>query len=314
MIEPICLWSGPRNVSTALMYSFAQRNNVRVLDEPLYGHYLRVTGTDHPGRDEVLAVMNQDGDAVMRDLLAAQRADPAHRLFLKHMAHHLVDLDLGFLAHTTNLILVRDPREMLPSLTVQMPHAQLTDTGLKRAWELLADLRAQGQSPVVLDSRELLLDPAGVLAELCARLDLEFDDAMLHWEAGPRPEDGVWARHWYHALHKSTGWSPYVPKTHFPEHLGDLLDECRPWYEKLYAHARMPVCRSSTAPSRVAMRSGRDCASTMGASPSSTDTSIACRTLPRRLHLHACRAATKSARPSSRRSRPMACVTTRTSA
>ena len=237
MIQPVCLWSGPRNVSTALMYSFAQRDDIRVVDEPLYGHYLRVSGADHPGRDEVLAAMNCDGDAVIADLLAAQRTEPGRRLFLKHMAHHLVDLELGFLADTTNLFLVRDPREMLPSLTIQLPHATLADTGLKRQWQLFDDLHARGQSPLVIDARELLLDPRGVLTALCRHLDLDFDARMLRWEAGARPEDGIWARHWYHAVHRSTGWAPFVAKDHFPTHLEDLLAECRPWYERLYAHA-----------------------------------------------------------------------------
>ncbi len=237
MTKPICLWSGPRNVSTALMYSFAQRDDIRVVDEPLYGHYLRVTGAVHPGGEEVMRAMDCDGNAVMRDLLEAQSRDPLPRLFLKHMAHHLVDIDTAFLRSTTNVILVRDPREMLPSLTIQVPHATLVDTGLRRQCELLAELEALGQHAAVLDSRELLLDPRGVLTALCEHLDLPFDAAMLSWPAGPRAEDGVWAPHWYHAVHKSTGFAPYSPKTGFPEPLSGLLEECRPWYEKLYARA-----------------------------------------------------------------------------
>ena len=237
MKKSICLWSGPRNVSTALMYSFAQRPDVRVIDEPLYGHYLRVTGAEHPGADEVMAAMNCDGDVVMEELLATQADDPTQRLFLKHMAHHLVGLDLGFLRRTSNIFLVRDPRDMLPSLTIQLPHAGLADTGLRRQWELYADLRDHGQEPVVIDSRELLLDPRGVLSQLCDALDMAFDPAMLQWPAGPRPEDGVWAPHWYHAVHRSTGFARYVPKTDFPAELRDLLDECEPWYRNLHARA-----------------------------------------------------------------------------
>ena len=233
----IAMWSGPRNISTAMMRAWENRPDTVVSDEPLYGHYLRVSGADHPGRDEVLAAMNCDGDAVVAEMLAAQRAEPDCRLFCKHMAHHLIDLDLGFLADTTNLFLVRDPREMLPSLTIQLPHAQLVDTGLERQWRLFDDLRACGQAPVILDSRELLLDPRGVLTALCRHLDLEFDPRMLRWDAGARPEDGVWARHWYHAVHKSTGWAPFVAKANFPAHLEGLLAECRPWYERLFAHA-----------------------------------------------------------------------------
>ncbi len=237
MTTPICLWSGPRNVSTALMYSFAQLDDVRVVDEPLYGHYLRVSGAPHPGRDEVIAAMNCDGGDVMQGLLREQASEPRRRLFLKHMAHHLVDIDLGFLQQCCNVILIRDPREMLPSLTIQVPNAQLDDTGLERQWRLYAGLEADGLQPVILDSRELLLDPAGVLQRLCDHIELDFSHKMLSWPAGPRPEDGVWAPHWYHALHKSTGFAPHKTKGEFPQHLNPLLAECQPWYERLFARA-----------------------------------------------------------------------------
>jgi hypothetical protein len=204
MTTAICLWSGPRNVSTALMYSFAQNDSVAVIDEPLYGHYLRVTGAEHPGSAEVIAAMNCDGDAVMRALLQRQAEHPEPRLFMKHMAHHLVDLDLGFLRETCNIFLIRDPRDMLPSLSVQLPEPRLADTGLR---------------------------------QLCAHIGVPFTPAMLNWEAGPRPEDGVWAPHWYHAVHRSTGFAPYRPKTAFPDRLGPLLDECQPWYDRLFEHA-----------------------------------------------------------------------------
>lgn len=237
MIKPICLWSGPRNVSTALMYSFAQRRDTLVVDEPLYGHYLRVSGADHPGRDDVLAAMNCDGNAVIAELLLQQEGNALQRLFIKHMAHHLIEVDLDFLRHTDNIFLVRDPREMLPSLRVQLPHATLADTGLRRQWELFSSLIQRGERATVLDSRELLLYPEVVLQKLCNLLSLDFDTGMLSWEAGPRAEDGVWAPHWYHAVHRSRGFSPYVPKHGVPEELQPLLDECKPWYDKLYKHA-----------------------------------------------------------------------------
>jgi len=247
MKTAICLWSGPRNVSTALMYSFAQRDDIAVIDEPLYGHYLRVSGADHPGRDEILDTMNCDGDAVMRDLLDRQASNPSPRLFMKHMAHHLVRLDFGFLAKTCNVFLIRDPREMLPSLTIQLPQAELADTGLRRQWELYADLRDSGRSPAILDSRELLLNPRGVMRQLFYFNDLASTENMLGWEAGPRIEDGVWAPHWYDAVHKSTGFAPYKPKSGFPEHLQPLLDDCQPWYDKLFEHAiRADVIGEST--------------------------------------------------------------------
>ena len=219
------------------MYSFAQRDDVRVVDEPLYGHYLRATGAEHPGREEIIAHMNCDGNAVMSELLSLSAREPATRLFLKHMAHHLVELELHFLEQTCNVLLIRDPREMLPSLTVQIPHATLADTGLERQWQLYGDLVHRGQQAIVLDSRELLLDPESVLRQLCAQLDLPFDQNMLHWPVGPLPEDGIWAPHWYHSVHKSTGFARYRAKNIYPRELEPLLAECQPWYDRLFAFA-----------------------------------------------------------------------------
>jgi len=219
------------------MYSFAQRADTRVVDEPLYGHYLRVSGARHPGRDEVLAAMDCDGNAVMSALIGADAHDDRPVLFMKQMAHHLRDLDLGFLGSVTNVLLIRDPREMLPSLTIQLPDARLDDTGLALQSWLYVRLGELGQQAIVLDSRELLLDPAGVLRQLCRALDIDFDESMLRWEPGARPEDGIWARHWYQAVHRSTGFAPYRRKQDFPERLTPLWDECRPYYERLYAHA-----------------------------------------------------------------------------
>jgi hypothetical protein len=236
-MQSICLWSGPRNVSTALMYSFAQRDDTRVIDEPLYGHYLRVTAAAHPGRDQVMAEMNCDGNAVMQSLLHSPAAPTRPVLFMKHMAHHLVDIDTGFLDETQNVFLIRDPAEMLPSLTIQLPHATLADTGLAVQSRLFDELQSKGQQPAILDSRELLLDPRGVLTALCKQLGIRFDPRMLSWPKGPIPEDGVWAKHWYHAVHQSTGFSRYEPKRDFPVRLRGLLGECAPHYEKLFTHA-----------------------------------------------------------------------------
>jgi hypothetical protein len=219
------------------MYSFAQRGDVRVVDEPLYGHYLHASGAQHPGREEIVAAMNCDGDAVMRDLIEQSARSPATTLFIKHMAHHLVQIDLRFLECSKNIFLIRDPREMLPSLAVQLPFATLDDTGLKKQWLLLQDLCSNGQQTIVLDSRELLLDPEAVLRQLCDALDLNFEPSMMRWPVGPRVEDGIWAKHWYQAVHKSTGFSSYQAKKHFPATLETLLDECRPWYDKLFALA-----------------------------------------------------------------------------
>jgi hypothetical protein len=237
-MEPlrIHLWSGPRNVSTALMYSFAQRSDTRVVDEPLYAHYLRVSGAEHPGRDEVLAAQDADGERVVRDVILGPWDRPV--VFFKQMAHHLVDLDRAFLRRGVNVLLTRDPLDMLPSLRVQIPRPTLRDTGYAMQVALLDELLAAGQDPPVLDARELLLDPEGVLQQLCARLGLRFDPAMLRWSAGPRPEDGVWAPHWYEAVHRSTGFEPYRAKSaEFPERLRPLLAECGPYHTRLAARA-----------------------------------------------------------------------------
>lgn len=232
----INLWSGPRNVSTALMYSFAQRSDTRVADEPLYAHYLHVSAAPHPGMDEVLSSMSSDGDEVVRDVILGPCDRPV--LFMKQMAHHLVEIDRSFLTKTANILLIRDPEEMLPSLAHTLPEPTLRDTGLAMQTALFDQLRALGQDPPILDARELLLDPAGVLAQLCDQLGIPFEPAMLTWPRGPRPEDGVWAKHWYHAVHRSTGFQPYQPKQEtVPPRLMPVLAECRPHYARLYASA-----------------------------------------------------------------------------
>lgn len=215
------------------MYSFRQRPDTRVVDEPLYAHYLRVSGARHPGRDEVLRAQDADGERVVRDVILGPCDRPV--LFVKQMAHHLVDLDLGFLAASINVILIREPGEMLRSLVHQIPEPRLADTGLAKQSELLSALKRQGQEPPVLDAKELLLNPAGILSRLCRRLGLPFDEAMLSWPPGPRVEDGVWAPYWYRNVHRSTGFRPYSPsRGSLPADLEPLLAECRPHYEMLY--------------------------------------------------------------------------------
>lgn len=234
----ICLWSGPRNISTALMYSFAQRPDTTVYDEPLYAHYLSKTPARayHPGSDEVIATMENDGETVVRELILGPQPTPV--VFFKHMTHHLFDLDPGFLDQTVNVLLTRDPVDMLPSYAAVVEHPTLKDVGYAHHVELLETLRDRGQSPPVLDSKQVLLDPRGVLSELCRRIGIPFHENMLSWEAGPRPEDGCWAPYWYASVHRSTGFSPYRPKTApFPPHLEPLLAECRPFYARLQAAA-----------------------------------------------------------------------------
>lgn len=232
----INLWSSPRNVSTAMMYAWRQRHDTAVIDEPMYAHYLRRSGRVHPGRDEVLAAQDNDGEAVVRHLLLGPNDRPV--VFFKHMAKHLIDLDRGFLAQCANVLLTRDPWEMLTSFQRQVPDTTLDDTGLVEMVQIMEAAEAEGVEPIVVEAKSLLGDPAAVLGELCRRLGLEFDPAMLSWPAGPKPEDGVWAPHWYDAVHRSTGWTPWQPKpaTLLP-HLEPVLAEAEPLYHRLQERA-----------------------------------------------------------------------------
>ena len=180
--------------------------------------------------------METDGEKVVREVILGPCDRPV--LFIKQMAHHLTELDLSFLKETANVLLIRDPADMLRSLAHQLPNPGIADTGMAMQHELLGRLIDLGQDPPVLEARQLLLDPSGVLAQLCERLELGFDPAMLRWPAVPRPEDGVWAPHWYHNVHRSTGFGPYREKTDpVPERLEKVLDECRPHYEALFQGA-----------------------------------------------------------------------------
>lgn len=239
--QRICLWSGPRNVSTALMYAYGQRSDTEIVDEPLYAHYLRVTGAMHPGRNEVMASMQNYAAEVIRDVILGPSKKPVR--FMKQMAHHLVDIDKAFMQKTQNILLIRDPKEMLLSLAKVIGIPALKDTGFKIQAELLSELQQMGQSPPILDARELLLAPKNVLTTLCSRLGLAFEESMLSWERGGHPSDGVWAPYWYHNVHQSEGFAPYHPKNEpFPKELNSVLSECLPYYELLRADA---ICGNS---------------------------------------------------------------------
>lgn len=238
-VKRISLWSGPRNVSTALMYSFRQRSDTTVVDEPLYAHYLRRSEVEHPGRQEVLADQENDGEKVVRDVILGPVATPV--LFIKNMAHHLDGLDWSFLAGLHNVILTRDPAEMLPSLIQQVPDPDLDGTGLPMQVRLLDAILDDGDDPIVLDSQLLLTNPPSVLAQLCERIGISFEEAMLSWEPGAVPEDGIWAPYWYDSVHRSSGFAPYRPKPDtVPQHLVPILTASIPLYERLLAYALRP--------------------------------------------------------------------------
>jgi hypothetical protein len=216
------------------MYSFAQRTDTTVYDEPLYAHYLANTTAKeyHPSANEVLATMENDGENVVARIILGPQPTPV--AFFKQMTHHLVNLDKSFMKHTANVLLTRHPVDMLPSYAEQVSRPTMRDVGYRMQRDLFEYLHSLGQEPPVLDSEATLRNPRGVLEKLCERIGIPFDEAMLGWPAGARPEDGVWASHWYGNVHRSTGFQPYRPKTEpFPERLKPLFDECMPYYVAL---------------------------------------------------------------------------------
>ncbi|KAK9809273.1 hypothetical protein WJX72_012545 [[Myrmecia] bisecta] len=234
-------WSGPRCVSTSLMYSFAQRSDTQVLDEPLYASFLRVTGAERPYRDQVLAEQENDGNKVVTELLLAPRKSKV--LYVKHMAKHRVGLGKALLKGAAHMLLVREPYKVVLSFA-EVLEPTLHETCYPALCELYSDLRVLGRPPPVVMSDDLVKNPEGVLRALCLALHLDFDPAMLEWPAGPRPEDGCWAPWWYAATHRSTGFaSRGTAETlkPMPDRLKPLLSECQPLYEMLRAHALQPL-------------------------------------------------------------------------
>ena len=234
----ISLWSGPRNVSTALMYAFAQRKDTEVFDEPLYAHYLSKTDAHrfHPGAEAILEAQENDGELVVKDLLLGESDSPV--IFFKNMAHHLVELKWDFLNELSNVLLIRDPRDMLHSYSRTIEDFDILDTGYPQLKAISERLLEGGKEPYVIDSRILLEDPQKELSQLCEFIGIDFDPKMLSWEVGPKPFEGVWAPHWYHNIHRSSAFKPYRPKQEpFPERLKPLLDRCQPYYDFLMQYA-----------------------------------------------------------------------------
>ena len=233
----ICLWSGPRNISTTLMYSFAQRKDTKVFDEPLYGYYLKQTGAKkyHPDASEIMSSMDCNGERVIATMMGKHKSKV---VFFKNMTHHLLDLDRTFMQDGIQLILTRNPKEMLPSFDKVIHNPKMIDVGYAAHTELINYFEANNISYFIIDSKKILLNPERVLELLCDRLGIPFDKNMLNWKSGARPEDGIWAKHWYNSIHKSTGFKPYEPKsTPFPKHLEPLLIKCMPHYEALLKKA-----------------------------------------------------------------------------
>ena len=219
-----------------MMYSFAQRDDTIAIDEPLYAHYLKVTGIDHPGREETLRSQENNGQKVVTDIILGEYDKPV--VFLKQMTHHLVDLDLDFLQHTKNILFIRDPKQIIASYAQVRPDVHMQDVGIEKQWHLFNYLSKNNFSCIVLDSNEILKSPQDVLKKLCAALDIAFSEAMLHWPAGPKKEDGPWAKYWYENVHRSTGFEKQkTSERELPEYLRPLCEECKGYYKLLYPHS-----------------------------------------------------------------------------
>jgi hypothetical protein len=232
------MWSGPRNISTAMMRSWGARPDTIVCDEPLYAHYLKVTGLPHPGAAETLAAYETDWRKVV-PWLTGPLPDGKAVFYQKHMAHHmLANIELDWVHGLTNCFLIREPREMIASLREFIPKPRIEDTGLPqqvRIFEMVG--AATGRVPPVLDARDILLNPRAVLEKFCDRIGLPFYDEMLEWPAGRRETDGTWAKHWYAKVERTTTFGTYRRKIDaIPDELEGLLADCQDLYHQLHPH------------------------------------------------------------------------------
>ncbi len=233
----IAMWSGPRNISTALMRAWENREDCTVWDEPLYGYYLARSGLPHPGADEVIAAWGSDADAIIARCVG-DAPDGAPIFYQKHMTLHLLpELDCAWLAQLHNCFLIREPEAVIASYAAVRADATLDDIGFIQQAELFERVAEMtGEAPVVIDSREFLEDPETMLRALCDRLGIEFKAQMLSWPAGSRDSDGVWGKYWYDAVWRSTGFAPYRDKQfELSAKNAAIAASARPYYEALYA-------------------------------------------------------------------------------
>lgn len=225
------LISGPRNISTALMYSFAQRSDTHVVDEPFYALYLSKSGAMHPGREEVLKAQSTDEEVVKHEL-ANTKGHPI--LFVKNMAHHMEVMDQPFLNNAIHIFLIRDPKQIIASYAEVIERPVMRDIGIEFQFALFKKLQNAGQQLIVLDSGMLLEDPGGILEQLCHQCAIVFQPQMLTWDAGPKPYDGVWATHWYKNVHQSKGFKKQRTSNRpLRKDLSDLYHQAKGYYEKL---------------------------------------------------------------------------------
>ncbi|MGH6870058.1 MAG: HAD family hydrolase [Rhizomicrobium sp.] len=239
--EPIriAMWSGPRNISTAMMRSFENRGDTAVIDEPFYAAYLAQTGIDHPLRAETLASQPADWRVVVDQVLGpAPEAMPIW--YQKHMTHHMLpEFGRDWIARCRNAFLIRAPEDVLSSYTEKRAEVTLDDIGFVQQAELFErEAERLGHAPPVIASGDVLADPRGALSALCGALGIAFSEKMLHWPAGRRASDGVWAPAWYDAVERSTHFSSprTAEKRPMPESLRPIADAARPYYERLAAH------------------------------------------------------------------------------
>ena len=232
----LAMWSGPRNISTAMMRSWENRPDTAVVDEPLYAHFLQATGIDHPGRAETLAVGETDWRVVVDELLGPVPGG-AGVYYQKHMAHHLVgDVGHGWMSRLTNVLLIRDPREVVASYIRSRDEVTADDIGLPQQVRLYDEWVALGQTPRVIDSADFLQDPEAFLRGLCDLVGIGFTDAMLSWPAGRRDTDGAWGPYWYDAVWASTGFAPYQPRdVDLHGQPAAVAEQTQPLYERLHA-------------------------------------------------------------------------------
>ncbi len=229
----INLWSSPRNISTALMYSFAQREDTTVVDEPLYAHYLSHVNVTHPAQEAILNSQYQDGEKVVQEVLLGEYSTPI--VLHKQMTHHLIELGEDFLYKMKNVLLIRNPHEIIASYSKVRPIVTMQDVGIKKQQELYLQLKEKNSLAAIIDTNELLKNPEQILRQLCICLDIPFDKNMLQWKAGARKEDGIWAKYWYKNVHQSTGFKPYIPRTtNLEGDLKKLAEQCQAYYDFLF--------------------------------------------------------------------------------
>ncbi len=234
----VAMWSGPRNISTAMMRAWENREDTLVVDEPLYAHYLLKTGVAHPGREAVMASQSTDW-RVVAAALTGTIPDGKPVWYQKHMNQHVsADMPLDWLDSLANCFLIRRPEEVVASFTIQRPDAAAWELGFEQQSRIFDHVCDRlGAAPPVIGAEDVLRDPAATLRTLCSNLRIPFSERMLHWPAGPRDSDGVWAPHWYQAVERSTGFEPYrARKPQLTPFQLRLVEHCRPHYARIASY------------------------------------------------------------------------------